>query len=425
MESSQFTNCQQSFESLEPLEVQGATCNTFRVKLYGKLHFLKQLKPEFANDIRYQEAFRKEFETGYRLEHPCLVRYISLSDDGILMEYVDGETLTQRLANHPDFFYDRKNADKFLHQLLDVVGYLHSHQVLHLDLKPDNIMLTCINDDVKLVDLGCCYTDTFTDTTGRTDGFAAPEQYSIFRSTLPLSSSKNSQFSIQTDIYAIGRILEQLPCHHIYNKVIARCTAPDKANRYQSVQEVLHDVTHRHSPLRYILAAIAILIIVSSVFLLTHRSESDAIERTPQDTTLQSEIALEPSLEVIQQPSTPTSLQPSETLIEQEKTSQQEDDETLMKQELERLIDKVYKATILTFCDSVFPVEPDLQSCSVGEKWHLASTEFHSKTVQICDSLVRNYPHLPESSIHQMAENRFQTLVSYVFNKMRENGKKP
>ena len=68
MESSQFTDSQQSFESLEPIDAQGATCDTFRVKLYGKLHFLKRLKPDYAHDIRYQEAFRKEFETGYRMD---------------------------------------------------------------------------------------------------------------------------------------------------------------------------------------------------------------------------------------------------------------------------------------------------------------------------------------------------------------------
>ena len=80
MESSQFSNGQSRYEGMEPLATQGATCNAFRVKLYGKLHFLKRLKPEYAGDIRYQEALRKEFETGYRLEHPNLVRYISLDN---------------------------------------------------------------------------------------------------------------------------------------------------------------------------------------------------------------------------------------------------------------------------------------------------------------------------------------------------------
>ena len=86
MESSQFSNTQPRFESIEPIDTNGATCDTFCVKLYGKLHFQKRLKAEYSGDIRYKEAQRKEYETGYRLEHPNLVRYISLTDDGILID---------------------------------------------------------------------------------------------------------------------------------------------------------------------------------------------------------------------------------------------------------------------------------------------------------------------------------------------------
>jgi serine/threonine-protein kinase len=133
------------------------------------------------------------------LEHPHLVRYLSLDGDSILMEYVDGETLSQRIASNPGYFKNHKNTDKFIRQLLDVVGYLHSHQVLHLDLKPDNILLTRINHDVKLIDLGCCYTDAFQDTTGHSEGFAAPEQLA------------GQSVDVRTDIYAIGRILRCCP----------------------------------------------------------------------------------------------------------------------------------------------------------------------------------------------------------------------
>ena len=228
MDSSQFSDNQPRFETIEQMDTQGATCDTFRVKLYGKLHFLKRLKPEYAGDIRYQEALRKEFETGYRLEHPNLVRYLSLDKDSILMEYVDGETLSQRLTKNPDYFKQRKNTEKLVRQLLSVLGYLHSHQVLHLDLKPDNILLTHINDDVKLIDLGFCYTDTFADTQGHTNAFAAPEQLSTPRS---LSLSKGPSLTTKTDIYAFGKILELLPDHSIYNKVIARCTAERPEDR--------------------------------------------------------------------------------------------------------------------------------------------------------------------------------------------------
>ena len=269
MESSQFSDSGSRFEAVEQLEAQGATCDTYRVKLYGKLHFLKRLKPEVAGDIRYQEALRKEFETGYQLEHPNLVRYISLDDDYILMEYVDGETLSTRLATQPDYFRNRKNTDKFLHQLLDVVGYLHSHQVLHLDLKPDNILLTRIGSDVKLIDLGCCYTDTFPDTTGRTVAFAAPEQLT------------GGVVDVRTDIYAIGRILECLPDHNIYNKVIARCTAPDPTTRYQTISD-LQDALSARRPHTFWPVLMLLVVVLSIGYFIFTRQQQAAEVAEPQ-----------------------------------------------------------------------------------------------------------------------------------------------
>ena len=122
--SSGFSNTQAPPDG-ELLDCGGSTCDCFRVKLYGKLHFKKRLKEELRTDPRYVSALQKEFETGYRLEHPHLVRYLNRGDDYILMEYVDGETLDVFMAHHPDFFLHRGNADRFLRQLLDVVSFLH------------------------------------------------------------------------------------------------------------------------------------------------------------------------------------------------------------------------------------------------------------------------------------------------------------
>ena len=270
MDSSQFSNSRTRYDAIEQMNTQGATCDTFRVKIYGKLHFLKRLKSEYSGDIRYREALRKEFETGYQLEHPNLVRYISLDDDYILMEYVDGETLSTRLATQPDYFRNRKNTDKFLHQLLDVVGYLHSHQVLHLDLKPDNILLTRIGSDVKLIDLGCCYTDTFPDTTGRTVAFAAPEQLT------------GGVVDVRTDIYAIGRILECLPDHNIiYNKVIARCTAPDPTTRYQTISD-LQDALSARRPHTFWPVLMLLVVVLSMGYFIFTRQQQAAEVTGPQ-----------------------------------------------------------------------------------------------------------------------------------------------
>ncbi len=394
MESSIFSDEQPRFDAIEPIDSNGATCDTFRVKLYGKLHFLKRLKPAFVNVIRYQEAFRKEFETGYRLEHPNIVRYVSLSDEGILMEYVDGETLKQRIDSHPEYF-NKKNTEKLLRQLLDAVAYLHAHQVLHLDLKPDNIMLTLIGNDVKLVDLGFCYTDTFVDTQGRTDHFAAPEQ---------LTSDNVDE---RTDIYALGRIIEQLPEHNIYNKVIARCTANDKHDRFQSIDELSRTLKKRSSFIRYFLFLLllaASILLVDMLFSQKPDKDKKALMSAPivQVGTVPKKKVAQPSTSVIvkEKIAKPTPSDPTE----------------LMKKEMSQLMDKAYQSTIATFCDSIFP------SPSVGKLWSKVSTDFHSQTVQIADQLVQKYPQVPESSIRQEIESQFQNLVAYVFNKMRENG---
>ena len=394
MDSSQFSDNQPRFEAIEQVESQGATCDTFRVKLYGKLHFLKRLKVEYAGDIRYQEALRKEFETGYRLEHPNLVRYLSLDKDSILMEYVDGETLSQRLARTPDYFNEQKHTEKFVRQLLSALQYLHSHQVLHLDLKPDNILLTHINDDVKLIDLGFCYTDAFVDTQGHTNAFAAPEQ------------KAGGEVDVRSDIYAFGKILELLPDHSLYNKVIARCTADRPEDRYQSVGEILHDILHKR---RYFLW-VAVIVLLAALFaaglaLLTHqKNESAVIEEIVADSVASEQ--QDTLQQVTQPPVSKSNHQPPA-----------KDEQTLLKEDMERMIDQAYRSTISTFCDSVFPSPTP----STGKAWSDASTEFHNQAIGIGDRLVKKYPNIPESTIRQDCESRFQSLVSSVFNRMRTN----
>ena len=399
MESSQFSDNQSRFDAIEQMESQGATCDTFRVKLYGKLHFLKRLKAEYAGDIRYQEALRKEFETGYRLEHPNLVRYLSLDKDGILMEYVDGETLSQRLTKNPDYFKHRKNSDKLIRQLLSALQYLHNHQVLHLDLKPDNILLTHINNDVKLIDLGFCYTDMFADTQGHTNAFAAPEQ------------KAGGAVDVRTDLYAFGKNLELLPDHSLYNRVIARCTAENPSDRYQSVDEILYDINHRRRYFRYVAAFVAIgAVLAIGIALLTHQQnvtpERKETFKDSNHVTQRDSVVKEKSLDSV--------IQNVPALLPQ---SPKKDTEALFKEDVSCMIDQAYRSTIATFCDSVFPSPTP----STGKAWASATTEFHDQTIEIGNRLAKKYPNIPETTIRQDCETRFQSLVTSVFNQMRTN----
>ncbi|MBQ7057479.1 MAG: serine/threonine protein kinase [Bacteroidaceae bacterium] len=256
MDESSFSDIQHTYPDAELLPIHGSTCDCYRVRLYGKLHFLKRLKPELRTDPRHVAALHKEFVTGYSLEHPHLVRYVSEAEDCLLTEYIDGETLDSFIASHPDYFDNRKNSDRLIRQLLSVVGYLHQHQVVHLDLKPQNILVTRIGQNVKLIDLGYCYTDSYTDTVGRTDKYAAPEQFAANGNEGPNAAAS---VDARTDIYAVGRILQMLPRANKYNKVIARCTAADPDQRYQSAEQVVAQL-ERQRQWRY-LAVFALLIV--------------------------------------------------------------------------------------------------------------------------------------------------------------------
>ena len=269
MDSSEFSNLQQSFPDAELLPVKGATCDCYRVKLYGKLHFMKRLKPELSTDPRYVSALQKEFDTGFRLDHPHLVHYVSKGDDYLLTEYVDGQTLDAFVEENPNYFKSVQNINRFLKQLLDVVGYLHQHQVVHLDLKPGNILMTRIGHEVKLADLGFCYTDAYTDTMGRTDKYAAPEQINGF------------QVNATTDIYAIGRIMESLPLPSIYNKVKAKCLQSEPSARFQTTTDAINHLPIEKSFNRWWLL-LPILVVVAIGFLIYPKSEQ-SINEEPQE----------------------------------------------------------------------------------------------------------------------------------------------
>ena len=397
MESSTFNEKSTSFDSMESLPVNSSTCDAYRVKLYGKLHFVKRLKPQYANDIRYREALRKEFETGFGLEHPHLVRYIALDGDSLIIEHVDGETLESLLTSNTTYFTQRKNTNRLLLQLLDAVRYLHSHQILHLDLKPENIMLTRINHDVKLIDLGCCRTDSFDDTRGHTVTYAAPEQIS------------GGDVDERTDIYAIGKIMEKLPNHYIYNKVISRCTAKEKNQRYQSVDELIKDLKPKTLALPITIGVVLSLIIIglATIAILSNgKFEQTASQVSVVDTIIQRTIVKQDTFLV-----TPTTVQNKVPAVA---TEQQ------VLKELQAEILEAYDSTIKTFNDSIFP--PPVPSPDAGKYWESATTSFNDQVKVSVNRLSKKYPHISLSLLEMEASLRFQAFVGSVFSNMQKNG---
>jgi serine/threonine-protein kinase len=118
---------------------------------------IKVLHPGMASDETFVERFRREARAASRLDHPNSLRVFDFGgeSDGLLylaMEYLEGTDLLSFVARHgglsPGTIVD------LISQVLAALSVAHEMNVLHRDLKPDNIMVVrSRGDDGQLVDV--------------------------------------------------------------------------------------------------------------------------------------------------------------------------------------------------------------------------------------------------------------------------------
>ena len=151
---------------------------------------------------KFKEKLRKEATILSRLRHPNIVSVFDIFEENntiyMVMEYIDGFSLKQTIINQGGHLNEATTL-RYASQLCEAVAEIHRNNVLHLDIKPGNILIDN-NDNVKLIDFGISkqynsetHTETSTTPVGISKGFAPLEQYTGV-----------SQFSPATDIYAIG-----------------------------------------------------------------------------------------------------------------------------------------------------------------------------------------------------------------------------
>jgi serine/threonine-protein kinase len=103
---------------------------------------VKVLKPELAAALGH-ERFLREIEISARLRHPhILPLYDSGESDGFLfyvMPYVEGESLAERLRREKQL--PLEDAVRIAREVADALSYAHGRDVVHRDIKPDNILL--------------------------------------------------------------------------------------------------------------------------------------------------------------------------------------------------------------------------------------------------------------------------------------------
>jgi eukaryotic-like serine/threonine-protein kinase len=114
---------------------------------------VKVLLPHMADRTDVRERFEREARTIANLNHPhiCVLYDIGRQDgvDYLVMEYLEGETLGQRLLKGPLAI---EEVLTYAAEIADALDKAHSKNVTHRDLKPGNIMLT--KSGTKLLDFG-------------------------------------------------------------------------------------------------------------------------------------------------------------------------------------------------------------------------------------------------------------------------------
>ncbi len=159
---------------------------------------IKLLPPKYSQQPDIHERFLKEARTAARLSHPNIVPIFSVEEsDGFVffvMAYVDGETLAERVARTG--VLNPNDAARIFREVAWALSYAHAQQLVHRDIKPDNIMLENKTGRALVMDFGIAG-DT-TDETGMVLGtphFMSPEQ----------ASGEN--LASASDLYSLGATL--------------------------------------------------------------------------------------------------------------------------------------------------------------------------------------------------------------------------
>ncbi len=230
---------------------------------------VKVMHREMSEQPDQLERFRQEARAVAKLSHPNVVAVIDAGEDGghpyIVFEYVEGETLKQRIARLGAL--DTQEALAYAIEIARGLTVAHARNMVHRDIKPQNVLIDA-EGRAKLTDFGISRQleqDGMT-ATGRvlgTTDYVAPEQ------------AMGHPVDIRSDIYSLGVVLYemligQVPFHadsqvgvamkHVNEElpdvqqrrpelsaaaalVVERATAKDPAERYQEVGEMIDDLS--------------------------------------------------------------------------------------------------------------------------------------------------------------------------------------
>ena len=227
---------------------------------YGKLHVLKSLQPFYSSQEFYKQLLLKEFNIGYQLDHPNIRHTLGwekndLLGNYIVLEYIDGiplSTFMEQGKLTPALAY------KFITEICNALQYIHSKQLIHKDLKPNNILITHNGNNVKLIDFGLADCDDYEilKIPAGTEKYLAPEQL-----------TPGATLDCRTDIYSLGIVIEEIANHLKERKlssIAQKCTRRDPNQRYSGTPEIIEALKRKSTRVAYKYAAFTVMLIMAS-----------------------------------------------------------------------------------------------------------------------------------------------------------------
>ncbi|MZG19559.1 PASTA domain-containing protein [Streptomyces sp. SID5914] len=241
---------------------------------------VKTLRADLAHDPVSQARFRREAQSTASLNHPAIAAVYDTGEDMayggafgtgsgmplpyLVMEYVDGMTLRDLLNSGPALTPDRVLETAM--GILEALAYSHRHGIVHRDIKPANVMLTRVGQ-VKVMDFGIARDLSDTGMT-QTSVVIGTAQY------LSPEQALGEEIDARSDLYSVGCLLYELLTYRppftgdypmavmyqhvqemplppsMYNPMVGphldalvlRALEKDRAQRYQSAEEMLADV---------------------------------------------------------------------------------------------------------------------------------------------------------------------------------------
>lgn len=228
---------------------------------------IKVLREEFVEDEKFVDKFISEAQQVANLNHTNIVNIYDVGNDGdiyyIVMEYLEGKDLENII--HKVGKVDTNAALTILYNIGEALSYAHKNGVVHRDLKSKNII---INDDgtVKVADFGIATATTTSTLSVAINAigsvhYFSPEQakgekvdersdiyslgiigYELITGKLPFDGDTPVQVALKQVTDRMPKPSDMVDVTENIDFLILKATSKDPLDRYQTVDELLHDI---------------------------------------------------------------------------------------------------------------------------------------------------------------------------------------